>query len=66
MALKPLYRSLRLARTWSQDQLAELCGLSVRTVQRIENGDQPSLETLSALAVVFEVSVADHPFLKPP
>jgi len=53
------FRSLRLARAWSQEQLAELSGLSVRTVQRIENGDQPSLETLSALAAVFEVSVAD-------
>ncbi|HBT5242326.1 TPA: helix-turn-helix domain-containing protein [Klebsiella quasipneumoniae] len=53
------FRSLRLARAWSQEQLAELSGLSVRTVQRIENGDQPSLETLSALAAVFEVSVVD-------
>ncbi|MDI6635266.1 helix-turn-helix domain-containing protein [Pantoea dispersa] len=53
------FRSRRLARAWSQEQLAELSGLSVRTVQRIENGDQPSLETLSALAAVFEVSVAD-------
>ncbi|RVU72116.1 helix-turn-helix domain-containing protein [Pantoea dispersa] len=53
------FRSLRLARAWSQEQLAELSGLSVRTVQRIENGDQPSLETLSALAAVFEVSISD-------
>jgi len=53
------FRALRLARAWSQEQLAELSGLSVRTVQRIENGDQPSLETLSALAAVFEVSVED-------
>ncbi|ENL0802685.1 helix-turn-helix domain-containing protein [Salmonella enterica] len=53
------FKSLRLARARSQEQLAELSGLSVRTVQRIENGDQPSLETLSALAAVFEVSVAD-------
>ncbi|MEB5836953.1 helix-turn-helix domain-containing protein [Pantoea dispersa] len=53
------FRSRRFARAWSQEQLAELSGLSVRTVQRIENGDQPSLETLSALAAVFEVSVAD-------
>lgn len=53
------FRSLRLTRAWSQEQLAELSGLSVRTVQRIEKGDQPSLETMSALAAVFEVSVAD-------
>lgn len=59
MSNKNKFRSRRLARAWSQEQLAELSGLSVRTVQRIENGDQPSLETLSALAAVFEVSVAD-------
>ncbi len=43
-------REYRLARAWSQEQLAEMAGLSTRTVQRIENGEQPSLETLSALA----------------
>ncbi|MGY5956288.1 helix-turn-helix domain-containing protein [Kosakonia sp. BK9b] len=50
-------KTLRLARAWSQEQLAEMAALSVRTVQRIENGDHPSLETLSALAAVFGVSV---------
>lgn len=52
-------KALRLARAWSQEQLAEMAALSVRTVQRIENGDQPSLETLSALAAVFGVSVTE-------
>lgn len=52
-------KALRLARAWSQEQLAEMAALSVRTVQRIENGDQPALETLSALAAVFGVSVAE-------
>ena len=52
-------KALRLQRAWSQEQLAELASLSVRTVQRIENGETPSLETLSALAAVFGVSVAE-------
>jgi transcriptional regulator with XRE-family HTH domain len=52
-------KSLRLARAWSQEQLAELASLSVRTVQRIENGEQASLETLSALAAAFDVTVTD-------
>lgn len=52
------FRALRLERAWSQEQLSELSGLSTRTVQRIENGERPSLETLSALAAVFEVSVS--------
>ncbi|ALB63743.1 FIG00554263: hypothetical protein [Cronobacter condimenti 1330] len=50
-------RALRLARAWSQEQLAELASVSVRTIQRIEKGEPPSLETLSALAAVFETPV---------
>lgn len=53
------FKALRLARAWSQEQLAEISGLSTRTVQRIENGERPSLETLSALAAVFDVGVAE-------
>ncbi|EPN9528488.1 2TM domain-containing protein [Cronobacter malonaticus] len=52
-------RALRLARAWSQEQLAELSSVSVRTIQRIEKGDPPSLETLSALAAVFETRVEE-------
>ncbi|MCW0348550.1 helix-turn-helix domain-containing protein [Pantoea ananatis] len=52
-------REYRLARAWSQEQLAEMAGLSTRTVQRIENGDPPSLETLSALAAVFACKITD-------
>lgn len=52
-------KQLRLQRAWSQEQLAEMAGLSVRTIQRIENGERPGLETLSALAAVFEVTVAE-------
>jgi|SRR5476649_25424 len=52
-------RTLRLAKAWSQEQLADIAALSVRTVQRIENGEQASLETLAAIAAAFGVSVAD-------
>jgi transcriptional regulator with XRE-family HTH domain len=53
-----LVRKLRLQRGWSQDQLAELTGLSVRTIQRVERGQRPSLETAKALASVFEVDLS--------
>ncbi|HHQ4799347.1 2TM domain-containing protein [Aeromonas veronii] len=53
-----IVRKLRLQRGWSQDQLATLTGLSVRTIQRIEQGQQPGLESLKALAAVFELDVA--------
>ncbi len=50
-----LVQKLRLQRGWSQQQLAELSGLSVRTIQRVENGHLPSVETLKSLASVFEI-----------
>jgi len=52
-----IVRKLRLRNGWSQDQLAELADVSVRTIQRIERGHAPSLETANALAAVFEVNV---------
>lgn len=53
-----LVKKLRLQRGWSQEQLAEMLGVSVRTVQRIERGLPPSLETAKALAAVFEVDLS--------
>lgn len=52
-------KEYRLKNAWSQDQLAQLASLSVRTVQRIEKGHPPGLETLSALASVFNVNVSE-------
>jgi transcriptional regulator with XRE-family HTH domain len=43
---------------WTQEHLAEAAGLSTRTVQRAENGEEMRGETLQALAAVFDVSVA--------
>lgn len=50
---------MRLQRGWSQDQLSELSGLSVRTIQRIERGQKPGLESLKSLAAVFEIEIND-------
>jgi len=50
-----LVQKLRLQRGWSQQQLAELSGLKVRTIQRIEKGKEPSLESLKSLAAVFNL-----------
>ena len=46
---------LRQHRNWSQDQLATVAGLSLRTIQRIENEGRCSLESKKALAAAFEV-----------
>ena len=52
-------RELRMARGWSQATLAERSGLSIRTIQRVENGANPGLESLRSLAEVFGVDVAE-------
>jgi len=53
-----LVRKLRIEKGWSQETLAEVSGLSVRTIQRIERGGKASLETLGALAAVLEVEIS--------
>ena len=58
-----LIQKLRLQRGWSQEQLAELSGLSVRTIQRLERGQTASVESLKSIASVFEV---DFSTLKEP
>ncbi len=50
-----IIRKLRLEKGWSQEQLAEMAGVSSRTIQRIENGYEVSTETMKCLAAVFEI-----------
>jgi len=52
-------RDLRLERGWSQEQLAEISGVSTRTIQRIERGGKASLESLKCLAAVFETPIPE-------
>jgi len=52
-------QKLRLQHGWSQEQLADLSGLSVRTIQRIENGQTASIESLKALGAVFNVDFSE-------
>ncbi len=54
-----IVRKLRLQRGWSQEQLAEMSGLSVRTIQRIEHGKKAGLESLKSLAAVFDVELSN-------
>jgi transcriptional regulator with XRE-family HTH domain len=53
-----ILKQLRLTRLLSQEQLAQMSGLSVRTIQRIESGHVPSVESLKCLASVLEVDVS--------
>lgn len=53
-----IVKKLREQKRWSQEQLADACGLNVRTIQRVESGSKASLETLKCLAAVFEVDMS--------
>ncbi len=48
-------RVLRVQRGWTQEQLAEIAGISSRTVQRAETANCASFETLRAMAGAFEM-----------
>jgi transcriptional regulator with XRE-family HTH domain len=48
-----LVKRLRIEKNWSQEQLSEACGLSVRTIQRLENTGKGSIESVRVLAAVF-------------
>jgi transcriptional regulator with XRE-family HTH domain len=51
-------RAERERRAWSQEHLATVSGLGLRTVQRIEKTGAASFESARGLAAVFEVDVA--------
>ena len=53
-----IIRKLRLQRGWSQEQVAHMTDLSVRTIQRAERGKSISVESLKSLAAVFDVDLS--------
>ena len=57
--LAGVIRMFREARQWSQEQLADVAGLSTRTVQRVETGQPSDLDTRRALARAFEAEDID-------
>jgi transcriptional regulator with XRE-family HTH domain len=54
-AKSSLIRKYRTERLWSQEQLAEMTGLGLRTIQRLEARGSGSQESIKALAAVFNV-----------
>lgn len=52
-----ILKELRISRHLSQEQLAQMSGLNVRTIQRIESGHNASVESLKCLAAVLEVDI---------
>jgi transcriptional regulator with XRE-family HTH domain len=61
-------KALRSQHQWSQEQLAELSGLTVRIVQRLEAGQPSSVDMRRAVARAFQVEDLDwlsRPMLVP-
>jgi len=52
-----LVKETRINRGWTQAQLAELCAVNIRTIQRVENDGTASLETTMALAAAFDLEI---------
>ena len=56
MQLNPqTVKSLRQQLNWTQQQLADACDVSLRTIQRVEKEGAASKETTMALCAVLEV-----------
>ncbi|HEY1899121.1 MAG TPA: helix-turn-helix transcriptional regulator [Steroidobacteraceae bacterium] len=53
-----LVRMEREKRAWSQEHLAGVTGLALRTIQRIESTGSASYESTSAIAAVFDLPIA--------
>lgn len=53
-----LVKEQRTSKNWTQQHLADACGLSLRTIQRVERYGNASNDTVSALASVFEIEVS--------
>lgn len=49
----------RKVRAWSQQQLADVADLSLRTVQRIEHSSHASYESLKSIAAAFDTTAED-------
>lgn len=50
---------LRKSKGWTQEKLAEESNLSIRTIQRLESGEDSSLETLRLVSNALEVQIND-------
>ncbi len=50
---------LRKQQGWTQEYLADVCQINIRTIQRLEAGEDTSLETLRLVSQALNVQVAD-------
>lgn len=50
-------KQFREAKAWSQSHLAEVSGISLRTIQRIEKSGVASPESVKSLCATFDVQI---------
>ncbi|WP_100657460.1 helix-turn-helix domain-containing protein [Alteromonas flava] len=53
----PQLKQLRISRHISQEQLATMAGLNVRTIQRIESGHNASVESVKCIAAALDIEL---------
>ncbi len=53
-----MIKKTRISKGWSQEQLSQFSGLSVRTIQRIERGHNAGLESLKCIAAAFDMDIS--------
>ena len=53
-----IVKELRISRHLSQEQLAQMSGLNVRTIQRIESGKNASVESVKCIAAALDLDVS--------
>lgn len=66
--LATVIKAFRNLRKWSQEQLAEISGLTARTIQRVEQGTPSSADTRRALASAFgfeDIDALNKPYAIP-
>jgi len=48
----------RNVRAWTQTQLAEIAGVNLRTIQRVERDGTASFDTLMGIATAFDIDLS--------
>ena len=51
-----LIKQARISRNWTQQHLADICDVSLRTVQRVEKTGIASKETVASMSSAFEIN----------
>ena len=57
-----LVKKLRTEKSWSQEELAIVSGLNLRTIQRVEKEASASLQSKKSLASALEIDIQDLNF----